>query len=66
MNEKRCYTVKELQGMLGISRQAVYALINKREFNTVRIAGKYCVSKKSFDTWLDGMADEKHGHENKE
>lgn len=55
MDVKRCYTVKELQDMLGVSRQAVYDLIKRGEFNSVIIAGKHCVSKRSFDAWLDGM-----------
>ena len=59
MEEKRCYTVKDLQDMLGISRQAVYSLIKRGEFNTVVIAGKHCVSKRGFDAWLDGMQTEK-------
>ncbi|MDO5138223.1 MAG: helix-turn-helix domain-containing protein [Oscillospiraceae bacterium] len=54
MNEKRCYTVRELQEMLGISRQNVYALLKKNEFRWILVAGKYRISKKSFDAWLDG------------
>ena len=38
MNENRCYTVKD----------------QKREFSWVLIGGKYRISKKSFDLWLDG------------
>ena len=30
--EKRCYTVKEVQEMLGISRPTVYELLKKNEF----------------------------------
>lgn len=30
--EKRCYTVKELQEILGISRPTVYELLKKNEF----------------------------------
>lgn len=55
MGEKRCYTVKELQDMLGVSRQAVYDLIKRGEFNSVIIAGRHFVSKRSFDAWLDGL-----------
>lgn len=29
MSEKRCYTVKELQAMLGVSRPSVYELLKK-------------------------------------
>lgn len=54
MPEKRCYTVKELQEILGISRPTVYSLLKKNEFRWVQLGGgKYRISKKSFDEWLD-------------
>ena len=49
----RCYTVEDLQIMLGISRQSVYALLKKQEFRWFRVGGRYRISKKSFDDWLD-------------
>ena len=51
--EKRCYTVKEVQEMLGISRPTVYELLKKNEFRWIQIGNKYRISKKSFDEWLD-------------
>ena len=51
--EKRCYTVKEVQEMLGISRPTVYELLKKNEFRWIQIENKYRISKKSFDEWLD-------------
>ena len=54
MVEKRCYTVKELQEILGISRPTVYNLLKKNEFRWIRLGGgKYRISKNSFDDWLD-------------
>ena len=53
--EKRCYTVKEIQEILGISRPTVYELLKKNEFRWVQIGTKYRISKKSFDGWLDKM-----------
>ena len=53
MEEKRCYTVKELQEILGISRPTVYELLKKNEFRWVKINSNYRISKKSFDEWLD-------------
>ena len=44
MSEKRCYTVQELQEILGVSRPTIYNLLKKKEF-----------SKKSFDDWLDNL-----------
>ena len=51
--EKRCYTVKEVQEMLGISRPTVYELLKKNEFRWIQIGNKYRISKKSSDEWLD-------------
>ena len=51
--EKRCYTVKEVQEMLGISRPTVYELLKKNEFRWIQIGNKYRISKKSLDEWLD-------------
>lgn len=53
ITEKRCYTVKEVQEMLGISRPTVYELLKKNEFRSIQIGNKYRISKKSFDEWLD-------------
>ena len=53
MEEKRCYSVKELQVILGISRPTVYDLLKKNEFRWIQIGTKYRISKKSFDEWLD-------------
>ena len=55
--EKRCYTVKEIQEILGISRPTVYELLKKNEFRWIQIGNKYCISKKSFDEWLDQKHD---------
>ena len=35
--EKRCYTVKEVQDILGISRPTVYELLKKNEFRWIRL-----------------------------
>lgn len=55
--EKRCYTVKELQEILGISRPTVYELLKKNEFRWIQIGTKYRISQKSFDEWLDKKMD---------
>lgn len=55
--EKRCYTVKELQEILGISRPTVYELLKKNEFRWIQIGTKYRICKKSFDEWLDKKMD---------
>ena len=51
---KRCYTVEELQIILGVSRPTVYNLIRQQQFRAFQVAGgKWRVSKRSFDEWLD-------------
>lgn len=57
MKGKRCYSVGDLQEMLGISKPAVYELIKRKEFHWVIIGGRYKISKRSFDEWLDGGFD---------
>ena len=53
--EKRCYTVKDLREILGVSKPTVYDLLKRKEFRWILIGGKYRISKKSFDAWLDGL-----------
>ena len=52
--EKRCYTVEELQIILEVSRPTVYNLIRQKQVRAFQVAGgKWRVSKRSFDEWLD-------------
>lgn len=51
--KKRCYTVKELQEILGISRPTVYELLKMEVFSWVKIGTTYRISKTSFDKWFD-------------
>ena len=51
--EKRTYTVSEIQDILGIGRNAAYAIVKMGYFSTVRIGGTIRISKRSFDAWLD-------------
>ena len=53
ITEKRCYTVEDLQIILGISRGTVYKLLEQQEFRWFKIGSAYRISKKSFDEWLD-------------
>lgn len=53
ITEKRCYTVEDLQIILGISRGTVYKLLEQKEFRWMKIGSTYRISKKSFDEWLD-------------
>ena len=58
MAEKRCYTVKEIQEMLGVCRVTVYDLLKNGKFPYVKVGGKYLVSKKYFDEWLESSGQE--------
>lgn len=43
-----------VQEILDVSRPTVYALLKKKEFRWIQLdGGKYRISKKSFDDWLD-------------
>lgn len=53
LTEKRCYTVEDLQIILGISRGTVYKLLAQNKFRWCKIGAAYRISKKSFDKWLD-------------
>ena len=43
--EKRCYKVKELQEILGLSRTSIYELLKRKEFQCVVVGGKYIISR---------------------
>lgn len=47
--QKRTYTVSEIQNILSISRPTAYTLVKKNLFRSIRIGGKIRISKKSFD-----------------
>ena len=49
MGEKRCYSVGEIQHILGICKTTAYNLIKENQFRAILIGGKYVISKKSFD-----------------
>ena len=54
MEINRCYEIRDLQAILHISRPTVYKLLQQNTFKWVKVGGKYLISKKSFDEWLDG------------
>ena len=56
LEDKRTYTVDEIQDILGICRTSAYSLVRQNLFHCVRIGGGIRVSKKSFDAWLDALA----------
>jgi excisionase family DNA binding protein len=54
-NEKRTYTVEEIQNILGISKSTAYALVKNNEFKSINVGRHIRISKKSFDEWLDNQ-----------
>lgn len=53
IEEKRIYTVEEIQEILGICKSSAYSLVKKGEFSCVKIGSTYRISKSSFDEWLN-------------
>ena len=54
----RCYTVQNLQDILGVDRKSVYGLLQRNEFRWIRVGAVYRIPKKSFDEWLEsGISD---------
>ena len=51
-SENRCYTVQDLQNILGVGRKSVYSLLRRNEFRWIRVGAVYRIPKKSFDEWL--------------
>ena len=52
--EKRTYTVEDIQNILGISRPTAYKLVNSGQFHVVKIGHQIRVPVKLFDNWLEG------------
>ena len=52
MSEKKCYSVQEIQEILGISRPTVYKLLQQHLFRSLLVGGKYIIPKEGFDEWL--------------
>ena len=57
MAEKRCYTVKDLQEMLDVSRSTVYKLLRQNEFRWIQLeGGGYRISKRVLTSgWIKEM-----------
>ncbi len=52
MEEVKCYTVKDIQRIMNISRPTVYELFKRKEFPVKRAGRGYRVTKSAFDEWL--------------
>lgn len=54
----KVYTVEDLTEMLGTSKNAVYCLLKKNYFRSIKIGGLYRIPKKGFDDWLEGKPED--------
>ena len=43
----RCYTVQDLQDILGVGRKSVYSLLKRKEFRWIQVGAVYRIPKKS-------------------
>lgn len=49
---KMCYSIVEVELILGISRPSVIKLLKQNEFKWFKVGTVYRISKPSFDEWL--------------
>ena len=52
-DEKRTYTVEEIQDILDIGKNSAYELVKSNQFKSIKVGRMFRISKKSFDEWLD-------------
>ncbi len=50
---KRCYSIAEVELILGISRPSVIKLLKRNEFKWFKVGTVYRISKPSFEAWLN-------------
>lgn len=43
----RCYTVQDLQDILGVGRKSVYSLLKRNEFRWIRVGAVYRIPKRA-------------------
>lgn len=49
---KMCYSIAEIELLLGVSRPSVIKLLKQNEFKWFKVGTVYRISKPSFDEWL--------------
>lgn len=57
--EKKIYSVSDIQRILKLSRNAAYKFVqecyqNQKPFRVIKIGREYKIPVKSFDNWLNG------------
>mgnify|MGYP000095239982 CR=1 FL=1 len=58
-DEKLALTPKEAAKVLGIGNNAIYKLLKEEDFPSYMVAGKYYVSKKGLDEWVQAQVSKK-------
>ncbi len=49
---KMCYSIAEVELILGVSRPSVIKLLKQNEFKWFKVGTVYRISKPSFEEWL--------------
>lgn len=55
--DRKCYTVKEVMDILGVSRPSIYALLKQEAFRYAYVGRKYLIFRDSFDAWMKGTTE---------
>ena len=58
MDNKMAYAVKELPGLLGISRVTAYELVHRSDFPAVKLGRRILIPKAALEAWLEQQAGE--------
>ncbi len=53
--DKYVMTVADVQKALGLGRDKTYSLFRQKSFPSVQIDGRYFITKKAFENWLDRL-----------
>ena len=52
--DRQVYTPEEVAKMLGLHSNSVYAMLKNGTLPGMKAGGRWLISKKRFDAWLDG------------
>ena len=52
MSEKRCYTVQELQEILGVSRSMINKWADKGKFTVIKVGSRVRIHRDEFEDWI--------------
>lgn len=53
LGENTFLTVKELQKYLRLGKNKTYALVQQKDFPTIRLSNRILIPKKQLDEWLN-------------